>query len=184
MRTIAILAALAGPASAGGELDIDLGLQATHTAWTDDHGGGATMAATYWFLPYLGASYIGKEQYIMVDQRFCSYFSINAAGKLELGAVRLVGTLGVVHQHEETQSQVMEQPMESLFGVGDGIRHRMGARTGGSLEVPFLHYARGDFYGSLDLDATVFAENERGPRWMMSAGLSVGFTFDFTRKQP
>ena len=183
MRSIAILAALASPALAGGELDIDLGLQATHTTWTDDHGGGATMAATYWFLPYLGATYIGKEQYITVDQRWCSYFSVNASGRVNLGVLRLVGTLGLVHQHEETQSQVMEQPAESLFGVGDGIRHRMGARTGGSLQWPFAHYARGDFYGALDLDATVFAEAERGPRWMMSAGLSAGFTFDFGRTQ-
>jgi len=26
---------------------------------------------------------------------------------------------------------------------------------------------------ALDLDATVFSENERGPQWMTSAGISV-----------
>lgn len=40
---------------------------------------------------------------------------------------------------------------------------------------------RGDWYLALDLDATVFAEQERGPRWMSSAGLSIGFTHDFAK---
>jgi hypothetical protein len=28
----------------------------------------------------------------------------------------------------------------------------------------------------------VFADADRGPRWMTSAGLSVGITYDFARK--
>ena len=36
--------------------------------------------------------------------------------------------------------------------------------------------ARGDVYVALDLDATVFGDADRGPRWMAGAGLALGFT--------
>ena len=60
----------------------------------------------------------------------------------------------------------------------------MASRAGVQLAIPFHDRARGDWYVGLDLDGTVFAEAERGPRWMMSAGLSIGFTHDFTNKAP
>ncbi len=171
---------LAAPASAG-ELDLDLGLQATTTGWADDHGGGPTLGASWWFKPWLGASFIAKEHYATVDDRFMSYFSFNAALRRELGPVRLTGTLGIVHQHEEPRAAIMEQPVQALFGVGDGIRHRMASRAGFSLGLPLATHGHGDYFVALDIDGTVFADEDRGPRWMTSAGLSVGFTYDFAR---
>lgn len=185
MRTSAVLAVLlvcplAGTAVAG-ELDIDLGLQATHTAWESDNGGGAALDTTFWFKNWVGASFIGKEQYATVDDRVMSYFSLNGAVRQPMGPLRFMATLGLVHQHEEPKAAIMEQPVQSLFGVGDGIRHRMGARSGFSLGLPLTNHDHGDLYVALDIDATVFAEQERGPRWMSSAGLSVGVTYDFAR---
>jgi hypothetical protein len=179
--TSVLVVALAGPASAG-ELDMDLGLQATTTGWPDDHGGGPTLDASWWFRPWLGATFIGKEHYATIDDRMMSYFSFNGALRTELGPMRLTGTLGVVHQHEESRAAIMEQPFQALFGVGDGIRHRMAARTGFSLGLPFSTHSRGDYFVELDVDATVFADSDRGPRWMSSAGLSIGFTYDFARR--
>jgi hypothetical protein len=169
------------PASAG-ELELDLGLQATTTGWPDDHGGGPSLGATWWWKPWLGASFIGKEHYATVDDRFMSYLSFNGAMRRVLGRVRLDATLGVVHQHEESRAAIMEEPVQSLFGVGDGIRHRMASRAGFSLGLPFSTHGHGDYYVALDIDGTVFADADRGPRWMSSAGLSVGFTYDFARK--
>ena len=77
----------------------------------------------------------------------------------------------------------MEQPIQSLFGVGDGIRHRMASRAGVSLGVPFKAHGKGDYFVALDIDGTVFADADRGPRWMSSAGLSIGFTYDFARRK-
>jgi hypothetical protein len=171
---------LAAPASAG-ELDMDLGLQATTTGWPDDHGGGPTLGASWWFRPWIGATFIAKEHYATVDDRFMSYFSFNAAVRRVLGPVRLTGTLGIVHQHEEPRAAIMEQPFQALFGVGDGIRHRMASRAGFSLGLPFSTHGHGDYYVALDVDGTVFADEDRGPRWMTSAGLSIGFTYDFAR---
>ena len=165
-----------------GVLDLGLGLQATTTTWPSDNGGGATLDAGYFFNKYVGASFIGKEQYAEVDDRIMSYFSVNADARHELGRFRLTGSLGVVHQHEEPRAAIMEQPVQSLFGVGDGIRHRMGARAGFSLGLPLSSYDHGDAYVALNIDTTAFAEADRGPRWMSSAGLSLGFTYDFARK--
>lgn len=183
LATLGLL--LAGPTrpAAAGELDLDLGLQATTTGWTADHGGGPSLDAGWWFKPWLGASFIGKEHYATVDDRFLSYFSVNAAARHRFGALRLDGTLGLVHQHEEPRAAVMEQPVQSVFGVGDGIRHRMGTRAGLSLGLPLRAHGHGDYYAALELDATVFADSDRGPRWMASAGLAFGFTYDFASRK-
>jgi hypothetical protein len=180
MRAFLVLAMLTATA-AGGELDLDLGLQATTTGWPDDHGGGATLDLGYWFRPWLGASFIGKEQYATIDDRFMSYFSVNAAVRYPLGPLRLDGTLGIVHQHEEPRAAVDAMPIESVFGVGDGIRHRMAGRAGIALAYPLRTHDHGDYYIALDLDGTKFMDTDKGPSWMTSIGLAVGFTYDFAR---
>ena len=181
MRTAIALALLAGPAAAG-EIDVDLGLQATTTGWPADNGGGPMLAGTYWFVPWLGASFVGKEHYATVDDRFMSYFSLNLAARQSIDErFRFVGMLGLVHQHEESTSAIMAQPVEALFGVGDGIRHRYAARAGASLGMLLSSYKNGDCYLALDVDGTLFSDADRGPRWMASAGLSLGFTYDFER---
>ena len=181
MRTalaILLVTALSTTARAG-ELDLNFGLQATHTQWDDDHGGGPTLSAAWFVIPEVGISFIGKEHYSTIDQRYMSYFSLNAVFARRWDRVRLSGTVGGVHQHEETQDVIMEQPIASAFGVADGIRHRMAGRAGAQLAFTLSHLPTGDFYVALDLDATVFAEETRGPRWMNSAGLSLGFTHNF-----
>ncbi len=180
---ITLLAGLAGTTRAG-ELDLTLGLQATQTDWPDDTGGGPTGSAGWWFRPWIGASFIVKEHYAPVDERYLSYYSVNAAVRRDLGRLRLGVTLGFVHQHEETRAAIEAQPLASLFGVADGMRHRMGTRSGLQLALPFRDRAKGDWYVALELDGTVFAEADRGPRWMSSAGLSIGFTHDFSRRAP
>jgi hypothetical protein len=175
------LGAMHGDARAG-KLDLGFGLQATATAWPGDPGGGATIDAAWWFRPWIGASFIGKEQHARVDDRYLTYLSFNAAVRQPLGRLRLTGTLGLVHQHEEPGIVVMSEPLLSAFGVADGIRHRMAGRTGVQLALPFTDHAHGDWYVALDVDGTEFMDNDKGPRWMASAGLSIGFTYDFAAK--
>jgi hypothetical protein len=171
---------VAGRASAG-ELDVNLGLQATKTAWSGDTGGGPSLEGAWWFRSWLGGVLIAKYHYAPVDDRLMSYYSVSAAVRRELGRFRVEGTLGVVHQHEESLAAIMHQPLQAAFGVGDGIRHRMGSRAGFSLGLPFSQHGHGEYFIALDVDGTVFADSDRGPRWMTSAGLSIGFTYDFAR---
>lgn len=178
---IATLLGLVGTAHAG-ELDLNLGLQTTTTAWDDDTGGGPTFGATYMFRDWIGGSFVGKEHYAPIDERLMSYFSLNVVFRTPIRRFRLSGSTGFVHQHEETRAAYEDQPVQSLFGVADGMRHRMGTRAGAQLALPFRDRAKGDWYVALDLDGTYFAEEERGPRWMTSVGLSIGFTHDFSKK--
>lgn len=175
------LTASAAPARAG-ELDLNLGLQATATGWPDDAGGGPTLGAAWWFRSWIGASFLGKEHFAQVDDRFLSYLSVNAALRRRLGRVRLGGSLGLVHQHETPRASVEAMPLEAALGVADGIRHRAGSRAGLQLAIPIRDRAKGDWYVALELDGTVFAEADRGPRWMSSAGVAIGFTHDFSRR--
>lgn len=184
MRAVLVIVPLvaSGSSAYAGELDINLGLQATHTQWDDDHGGGPTASIAWFFRDWIGASFVGKEHYATIDDRYMSYFSTNVVFRGRIGErVRLAGTAGLVHQHEEPKTAIEAMPLESAFGVADGIRHRMGTRAGVQLAFPFQDRVKGDWYFAIDLDATAFAEKERGPRWMSSAGVSVGFTHDFAR---
>jgi hypothetical protein len=178
LAALGLLLTLTTPAVAG-ELDLAVGLQAATTAWPDDRGGGAALDAAWWVRPWIAVSFIGKEQYAQVDDRLLSYLSLNVAGRRALGPLRLTGTVGVVHQHEEPRAALMAQPLASLFGVGDGIRHRMAGRAGASLALPLRRHGHGDYYVALDLDGTRFLDDDKGPRWMASVGLSVGFSYDF-----
>jgi len=173
---------LSATAAHAGELDLNVGLQATTTEWPEDHGGGASLDLGYWFTEHFGVKYIGKEHYAIVDDRFMTYLSLNAAAHHDFGKVTVTGTAGVVHQHEETRAALMEAPFSAALGIGDGIRHRAGGRAGVSLAVPVFSHRRGEGYLAFDLDATMFTEDTRGPRWMSSGGVSFGFTFDFAKK--
>lgn len=182
MKSVLALMLLGLGTAQAGTLDLDLGLQATRTQWNDDHGGGPVLSASWLFRSWIGMSFVGKEHYSTIDDRYMSYFSVNALFRTEIDRFRLSGTAGVVHQHEEPRAAIDDMPFASAFGVADGIRHRMASRAGVQLALPIRDRAHGDWYVGLDLDATVFAEADRGPRWMTSAGLSIGFTHDFTNK--
>ncbi len=188
MQPVLVLALAAGASllpvavAHAGELDLNVGLQATTTEWPEDHGGGASLDLGYWFTEHFGVKFIGKEHYAVVDDRLMTYLSLNAAAHHELGRVKVTGAAGVVHQHEETRETLMEAPFSAALGIGDGIRHRAGGRAGVSLGVPVFAYSRGEGYLAFDLDVTMFTEDTRGPRWMSSGGVSFGFTFDFAKK--
>ena len=182
LKPTAVLAILVGAAPAtAGELDLNLGLQATHTEWADDAGGGPTLGVTWWFKDWIGASFVGKEHYASVDERYMSYFSLNATFRRAAGPVWLGASAGVVHQHEQTRASIEAMPIASAFGVADGIRHRMASRLGVQVAMPFRDRAKGDWYVALDIDGTYFADDDRGPQWMQSIGLSVGLTHDFAK---
>lgn len=179
---VAVLVLAASSRSEAGELDLHLGLQATTTQWDNDHGGGPTFGASWMFRPWIGINVTTKQHHVEVDDRFATYLSLNAIVRTKLGErLRLSGLFGLVHEHDETQAAIDAMPLESAFGVADGIRHRMASRVGAQLALPFRERAKGDWYVALDVDATAFPNDNRGPRWMASAGFSVGLTHDFAR---
>ncbi len=180
---LALLLLGASTPALAGELDLNFGLQATHTAWSDDKGGGPTLGVGWFFTDLLGISFIGKEHYGSVDDRYMSYYSFNGVIRHDAGPVWIGASLGGVHQHEETMSAIEDQPLASAFGVADGMRHRMGGRAGVQIALPIATLHAGHMYLALDIDGTYFGEQERGPQWQQSVGLSLGVTREFFKKK-
>lgn len=180
--SVLAIALLGSTPAFAGELDLNFGLQATHTAWADDAGGGPTLGVGWFFTDLVGISFIGKEHYATVDDRYMSYFSINGVIRHDAGPLWIGASLGGVHQHEETMSAYEAQPLASAFGVADGMRHRMGGRAGVQLALPIAKLHAGHMYLALDIDGTYFGEQERGPQWQQSVGLSLGVTREFFKK--
>jgi hypothetical protein len=183
--TVALVATLAGTARAG-ELDLALGLDAADSEWDEDHLGHGTFKLGYrFFRPWFQITYFGKLGYASVDDRMLTHLSLGPEIRPPIPGTRLrpYARAMVVHQHEESRSAVEDQPFQALIGVGDGIRHRGGVGGGLGLELPFVQHRKGDWYASLDLNATYFPD-DRGPQRYLAAGLSVGFKWDFDRAAP
>ena len=171
-------AAAAGTARAG-ELDVAYGLGATTSAWEDDSGFSSSLKVGYFFsrLPWLAPIFVGRLELVPVDDRMVHYFSIGAEARRRLGPVRGYMRLGLVHVHEESRSAFRDHVLQSIVGIGDGLRHRAGGNAGLGVELPLRRFGASDLYGVLDVSATAFAD-DRGPSWYVSATLGVGYRWD------
>lgn len=168
--------AVHGTAARAGELDVAGSVEGTSTGWEEDRAGGATLRAAWMWRDWIGAGFVGRQHYATVDERLLAYFAIGPVVRRAVGPVRVAASVGVVHQHEEPMEAIRHQPVRSLLGVGDGIRHRAGARAGVDVAIPFRRHRRGDFYAAIGVDATWFAD-DHGPAWQASAGVGLGFTW-------
>jgi hypothetical protein len=171
----AVVGAAAGTARAG-ELDLAAGLGATTSEWDGDTGASTSVKVGYFFdrAPWIAPILMLRLELVPVDDRMVHYFSVGAEARRRLGPVRGYVRLGLVHCHEESRSAFRDQPLESILGVGDGLRHRGGGNLGVGVEVPIKRYARSDLYLAVDVGGTLFAD-DRGPQWYASATGGVGF---------
>lgn len=182
-RFIAALltAALLGAAPAhAGELDLSLGLDGSHSSWEGDRIGGGALEAGWAWRDWFQLSFLGRTSYASVDERLLYYFSLGVELRHPLGVTRPYLRAGLVHQHEEPIVALEHQPVQSLLGVGDGIRHRAGGDLALGLELPFYRLRAGDLYGAAQVLAT-WLPDPRGPGWYLAAGLSIGMRWDFSR---
>jgi len=180
MRAFAIaitMVSVAPRLSSAGELDTAGAIGVTTSRWAGDTGGGGSLKVGYFFerLPWLAPIFVGRVELVPVDERIITYFSLGAEARRSLGPCRGYLRLGVVHVHEESRSAFSEAPFQSILGVGPGIRHRAGGNLGIGVEVPFYRMGPSDLYVATDVGGTLFAENDRGPRWYVSATLGLGF---------
>jgi len=175
LLAIAVVAGAAGSAQAG-IFDIAGGLGATTSAWSDDTGASTSFKLGYFFdrVPWLAPIFVGRVELAQVDDRMVEYFSAGAEAMLHLGPVRGYARATLVHCHEVSRSAFADEPVQSILGVGDGLRHRAGGALGLGVELPVKRYATGsDLYLALDVGGTAFAD-DRGPRWYVSGTLGLG----------
>lgn len=173
---IAVVAGATGSAHAG-VFDIAGGVGATTSAWSDDTGASTSLKVGYFFdrVPWLAPVFLTRADFAQVDDRIVEYFSVGAEAMVALGPIRGYTRLTGVHCHEVSRSAFADEPVQSILGVGDGLRHRVGGNLALGVELPVKRYATGsDLYVALDVGGTAFVD-DRGPRWYASATVGLGF---------
>jgi hypothetical protein len=180
MKTLAIVSflVLVGPAQAG-EIELNLGAGGGTSTWPSDPIPFSYLRVGYRFADLFSIDYSGRTGYGPVDERVINELSLGATIFGRLGRVRPTLRLALVHQHEEPIPSIEADPWASLFGTGDGIRHRYGGAIQGGVEVPFRRKtgSRWQWNAGAHLAAAFFAD-ERGPERYVYGGLSVGVNYD------
>jgi hypothetical protein len=124
-----------------------------------------------------GALYVqGGLGYAPVNDR--ELVEIGFGGKmwLHIWHTRPYARLGVMHQHEESTAAWKTDFAESLFGVGNGIRHRAGAEAALGLDVPFFRSDKVEVVGSAEFSTPWFPD-DRGPHFYFMGGLGLGIHY-------
>jgi hypothetical protein len=92
---------------------------------------------------------------------------------LHIWHTRPYARLGVMHQHEESTAAWKGDFGESLFGIGNGIRHRAGAEAALGLDVPLYRGDKVEVVGSAEF-STPWLPDDRGPHFYFLGGLGLG----------
>ncbi len=80
----------------------------------------------------------------------------------------------MVHMHEEPRVGVDADPLGSLLGTADAIRHRFGVSGGAGVDLPVGRSRFGDVYLAFDVSTTHFPD-DRGPGWYVDGVVSAVF---------
>ncbi len=145
-----------------GELHVATGPSAGLTSWRTDAFVAQGFQAGYRPIERLSLDVSGRAGYGTVDQRMMAGIGLGLTGYLLTGGVRPYARLGLLHQHEESASNVWEKPLETLSAVGPDVRHRSAAQTSIGLEIRALRVKKTEVFFAVDALATFFADT-RGP---------------------
>jgi hypothetical protein len=178
---VAAVMAVAGlsverPALAG-ELQLDIAGIAAASTWRGDFGLGGQLRLGYRFAKIVAVDFVGWEQYMAIDHRLDTGVTFGVSGFLPLGIVRPFLRLFFIHQHEEALVSVEENPAGTIFGVGDGIRHRAGGGGVAGVEVAFAKRGNMEFLALGGFSTTLFPDASLGPSayFGLTAGLGINY---------
>jgi hypothetical protein len=159
-----------------GEILGALGAAAGSSSWPGDPVGYGTMKIGYRFNDWIAPYFLGRGGYGVVNDRTLLTLSLGVQAWARIGIVRPYARLSVLHQHEESQQAVRNDPFGALFGVGDGIRHRAGGEGALGFEVPIHHGERTTFLVAVE-GSTVWFPDPRGPSlyFLGSGALAVNY---------
>jgi hypothetical protein len=163
---------IARSASAG-ELVLASGPSAGATTWRGDAFVAQALRVGYRPTPRLALDVATSAGFATVDQRITANVGLGMTVFLATEAVRPFVRLGLVHQHEESASNVREDPLETLSAVGPDVRHRSAAMSSLGLEVRAFTVKRTELFLAFDANATAFVD-ARGPSLYAGGGLWLG----------
>ncbi|HSO38249.1 MAG TPA: hypothetical protein VLT33_37230 [Labilithrix sp.] len=170
-----VLAAVTTPALAhAGEVQLAGGPGAYASSWRGDGTFGQALKVGYRFADLVAIDSIGRLGYGTVDERVITYLSVGGTLYGRLGPVRPYVRLAFVHQHEEPSPGVRADPYGTVFGVGDGIRHRAG--FGSSLGVDYpIQKTKSGVEVTVGIDTSgVWFPDPRGPKLYAGGALWLG----------
>lgn len=177
----AIAAALtffpAAPAQAAGEFQTDIGLGGQGSSWRGDGSGYGALKLGFRFADVVAPYFMFRFGYANTDERFLTHLSLGVQAWLKTRSVRPYARFGLVHQHEETWSSVKAEPFGTIFGVGDGIRHRGGLEGALGADFPFAKVKSWQFHFLLEAVLTGFPDSKGPPIY---AGATGGLGFNYS----
>ena len=124
-----------------------------------------------------GALYVQSALgYAPVNSRELVQVAIGAQVWLRVWHARPYLRIGAIHQHEESTAAWKTDFAESLFGVGNGIRHRAGGEGALGLDVPFYRGEKVEVVGTIEASSPWFPD-EKGPHFYFLGGLGLGIHY-------
>jgi len=143
------------------------------SSWAGDPVALSEMRLGFRFMETGALYFQGALGYAPVNSRELVQVAFGAQFWLRLWHVRPYLRVGAIHQHEESTAAWKTDFAESLFGVGNGIRHRAGGEGGLGVDVPFYRGEKVEVVGSIEA-STPFFPDERGPHFYLLGGLGLG----------
>jgi hypothetical protein len=159
--------------ASAGEIQLASGPGAYGSDWRGDGAFAQSLKLGYRIADVVAIDTVSRLGYATVDERVITYLSLGVTAYARLGIVRPWVRLALVHQHEEPLPAVRDDPGGTLFGVGDGIRHRGGGGTSLGFDVPVHKKDKTEVFLGLDSSLAYFPD-PRGPSLYFGGSLWAG----------
>jgi hypothetical protein len=176
LATAALVVLLATPAEAG-EATLDLGAAAGLSTWEGDAAGTTMLRAGYRIDDWIGLHGEGRLGYAGVDERVLVLVGLGAQLWGTFGDAQPFFRLTLTHQHEEPVDAIPNDIFGTLFGVGDGIRHRAGLEPALGLDYVLWRDGPLDVVASAEASFQLYPD-ERGPKVYFFGGFGMGIRHD------
>jgi hypothetical protein len=160
-------------AAAAGELQLATGPGAYASSWRGDGAFAQSLKLGYRMADLIAIDTVSRLGYAAVDERVLTYLSLGVTAYARLGRARPWARLALVHQHEEPLPAVRDDPGGTLFGVGDGVRHRGGGGASLGVDLPVHRKDRTEVFLGLDSSLAYFPD-PRGPTLYFGGSLWAG----------
>lgn len=168
--------AAASRAAEAGEIQVATGPGVYGSSWRGDGSFGQALRVGYRFGDLIAIDSVGRLGYATVDERVITYLSLGGTLYGRIGKLRPFVRLALVHQHEEPLPGVREDPFGTVFGVGDGIRHRGGFGSGLGFDLPVHKNKNTELVVGVETSGAWFPD-PRGPKLYGGGSLWLGLNF-------
>jgi hypothetical protein len=174
---LAAAASMATPRRAdAGELQLASGPGAYGSSWRGDGSFGQALKIGYRFGDLVAIDTVSRLGYGSVDDRVITYLSLGGTLYGRIWKLRPYVRLAFVHQHEEPTPGVRNDPFGTVFGVGDGIRHRGGFGSSLGVDYPLFKKDKTEMTVGIDTSGVWFPD-PRGPKLYAGGSFWLGVNF-------